>query len=68
MIRAGRRHGWWLIAATAFVLVAILRVSGVLQGLENSIADARARWTMREVHSNIVIVAIDSRSLAALDQ
>ena len=68
MIRVGRRHGWWLTAAAAFVLVAALRATGALQALENSIADTRARWMMREVSSDIVIVEIDARSLAALDQ
>src|SRR5262245_56747535 len=68
MIRVGRRHGWWVLALTAFVLVAALRATGAMQALENAFADADARWMVREVHSNIVIVAIDTRSLAALDQ
>jgi len=68
MIRVGRRHGWWLVAATALVLVVALRATGALQALENAVADTRARWMVREVQSDIVIVGIDAKSLAALDQ
>jgi len=68
MIRAGRRHGWWVIALTACVLVAALRAMGALQSLENVFADTRASLLVREVRSDIVIVGIDAASLAALDQ
>ncbi|HEY6123301.1 MAG TPA: diguanylate cyclase, partial [Steroidobacteraceae bacterium] len=45
-----------------------LRATGLLQPLENGVADARARLTMREVRSDIVIVGIDAASLATLDR
>jgi diguanylate cyclase (GGDEF)-like protein/PAS domain S-box-containing protein len=63
-----RRHSGWLTALAAFALVAALRLTGVLQPLENAAADARARLLMHEVPSDIVIVGIDAASLAALDR
>jgi diguanylate cyclase (GGDEF)-like protein/PAS domain S-box-containing protein len=68
MNRLSRRHGWWLLALAAFVLVGGLRAIGLLLPLENAAADARARLTMHEVRSDIVIVGIDAASLAALDR
>ena len=68
MIHLGRRHGWWLIALATFALVAGLRALGQWQPLEHAFADQRARWLQREVSTDIVIVAIDAASLAALDQ
>ena len=67
MIRLGRRNGWGLIALATATLVAVLAVSGALTALENAGADMRARMLMHEVPSDIVIVAIDAASLAALD-
>jgi diguanylate cyclase (GGDEF)-like protein/PAS domain S-box-containing protein len=63
-----RRHGWWLSALAVGALVGSLRVTGMLQPLENAATDARSRLLMREVHSDIVIVGIDAASLAAVDQ
>ena len=42
--------------------------SGQLAPLEHSVADARSRLLQREVHSDIVLVGIDARSLADLRQ
>jgi diguanylate cyclase (GGDEF)-like protein/PAS domain S-box-containing protein len=67
-MRLGRRHGWWIIALAVFGLVALLRAGGYLQTLEYAAADARARILSHQVQSDIVIVGIDSRSLAALDR
>ena len=67
MIRLGRRNGWGLIALATATLVSVLAVSGALTALENAGADMRARVLMHEVPSDIVIVAIDAASLAALD-
>ena len=67
MIRLGRRNGWGLIALATATLVSVLAVSGALTALENAGADMRARMLMHEVPSDIVIVAIDAASLAALD-
>ena len=68
MIRLGRRQNWWLIALAGFLAVAALRMGGLLQPLENSFSDARAKLLRREVASEIVIVGIDPASLAALDE
>ncbi|MEJ0086534.1 MAG: EAL domain-containing protein [Pseudomonadota bacterium] len=68
MIRIGRRHVWWLIALAAFVVVGALRLGGALRPLENFVSDVRARLLRSEVPSDIVIVAIDAKSIAALDQ
>ena len=68
MNRFSRRYGWCLTALAAFILVGGLRAMGQLQPLENAAADARARVSMREVHSDIVIVGIDAASLAALNE
>jgi diguanylate cyclase (GGDEF)-like protein/PAS domain S-box-containing protein len=66
MIRIGRRLRWWLIALAALGVVGALSSAGKLRGLENAVADARARLLQREVESNIVIVGIDSASVHAL--
>jgi diguanylate cyclase (GGDEF)-like protein/PAS domain S-box-containing protein len=68
MIRIGRRHGWWLITLAVFALVCGARFAHVLQPLEHTTADARARLLMHEVRSDIVIVGIDGASLAAVDE
>jgi diguanylate cyclase (GGDEF)-like protein/PAS domain S-box-containing protein len=68
MIGRGRRRGWWLIALAVFALVAGLRALGALQPLEDAFVDLRAKATMREVRSDIVIVGIDAASIAALEQ
>jgi diguanylate cyclase (GGDEF)-like protein/PAS domain S-box-containing protein len=68
MIRLHRRNGWWLIALAAFAVVGGLRVAGALRPLENFLSDVRAGLLRSEVTSDIVIVAIDAKSIAALDQ
>ncbi|MEO8061835.1 MAG: EAL domain-containing protein [Pseudomonadota bacterium] len=68
MIRIHRRNSWWLIALAAFVVVGGLRVAGALRPLENFVSDIRARLLKREVTSDIVIVAIDAKSITAIDQ
>jgi diguanylate cyclase (GGDEF)-like protein/PAS domain S-box-containing protein len=68
MIRFGRRNGWLLIALAAFLVVGGLRMAGALRPLENFVSDVRARLLRSEVPSDIVIVAIDAKSIAALDQ
>ena len=68
MIRVGRRHGWWLVALAAFLIVCGLRASQLLRPLENAASDARARLLAHEVTSDTVIVGIDAASLAELDQ
>ncbi len=67
-MRLGRRHGWWFIALAVFALTALLRATGQLSSLEFDAADARARLLRHEVSSDIVIVGIDARSLAALSE
>jgi diguanylate cyclase (GGDEF)-like protein/PAS domain S-box-containing protein len=64
MRRLGR-HGWWIAAALVFVLAVALRGAGSFQPLENALADLRARLAAHAVESEIVIVGIDARSLAA---
>jgi diguanylate cyclase (GGDEF)-like protein/PAS domain S-box-containing protein len=64
MISIGRRHGGWL-ALAAMVIVCLLGACGLLRPLENAVADLRARVLDRQVASPIVIVGIDSRSVAA---
>lgn len=68
MTRLSRRRGWWVIALAVFAVVAGLRAIGQLQPLENAFTDLRARGSMHEVRSDIVIVGIDAHSLQALDQ
>src|SRR5688572_21244538 len=68
MTRLGRRGGWWMIALAVFAVVAGLRALGQLQPLENAFTDLRARGSMHEVRSDIVIVGIDAHSLKTLDQ
>ena len=65
MIRIGRRHGGWLAALGAVLLVCLLGACGLLRPLENAASDLRARLLDRQVPSQIVIVGIDARSLAA---
>jgi diguanylate cyclase (GGDEF)-like protein/PAS domain S-box-containing protein len=68
MTRIGRRHGWWLIALTALVIVCALDTTGQLRALENAASDARAGLLRREVASDIVVVGIDSSSIRALHE
>ena len=68
MIRLSRRHGWWLIALAAFLLVAGLAATHQLRPLENALSDARARLLSHEVRSDVVIVGIDAASIQALEQ
>jgi diguanylate cyclase (GGDEF)-like protein/PAS domain S-box-containing protein len=64
----GRRHGWWLIALAAFLVVGSLRLLGALEPLDRAFAEQRSRWLLREVRSDIVIVGLDAASLAELQQ
>jgi diguanylate cyclase (GGDEF)-like protein/PAS domain S-box-containing protein len=66
MIRVGRRHGWWLIALAALLVVCALNAGGQLHALENAAGDARAGLLRREVASDIVVIGIDSSSIQAL--
>jgi len=66
MTRIGRRHGWWLIALAAFVVVCALNAGGQLRALEHAAGDARAELLHREVTSDIVVIGIDSSSIQAL--
>jgi diguanylate cyclase (GGDEF)-like protein/PAS domain S-box-containing protein len=68
MIQLRHRHGWWLTALAALILVGSLRALGQLQPLENAAMDMRARLMTHEVRSDIVIVGIDAVSLAALNE
>ena len=63
-----RRRGWWLTAAAAFAAVAALHAGGLLVTLEHAASDARARLLLRPIESDIVIIGIDARSLAALER
>src|ERR1700741_5023284 len=65
-MRVARRHGWWLMALAVCGAVAALRAFGLLWPLEHAIANARSRMLQHPVASDIVIVGIDARSLAAL--
>ena len=67
-MRGVRRHGWWITALAAFALAVLFRAVGLFQTLEFAAADARAGLFAQTVDSNIVIVGIDARSLAALDR
>ena len=64
----GRAHRWPIVALTILALTLLLRAAGQLAPLEHSVADARSRLLQREVHSDIVLVGIDARSLADLRQ
>jgi diguanylate cyclase (GGDEF)-like protein/PAS domain S-box-containing protein len=68
MIRLRRRHGTWLIAVAVVGLALALSSWGLLRPLEHAAADARARFMVREVPSDIVIIGIDGHSLDALEQ
>lgn len=68
MTPIGRAHRWPLIALTILGLTLGLRAGGYLAPFEHRAADARARLLQREVASDIVIVGIDARSLADLQQ
>ncbi|MGH8196964.1 MAG: EAL domain-containing protein [Steroidobacteraceae bacterium] len=67
-MRLVRRHGWWITGLAAFALAALLRAAGLFQTLEFAAADARAGLFTHPVASDIVIVGIDARSLAALER
>lgn len=68
MSLAARLRGWPLIALTVFALALSLRTTGYLTPFEQRAADARARILQHEVDTDIVIVGIDARSLADLQQ
>ncbi len=61
-------RGWWITALTAFTLAVLLRSAGLLEPLEFAAFDTRARLFTHEADSDIVIVGIDSGSLARLDR
>ena len=64
----GRAHRWPLVALTILALTLLLRAAGQLAPFEHSVADTRSRLLQREVPSDIVLVGIDARSLADLQQ
>src|SRR5262245_35987463 len=57
-----------LTALGVLALTLLLRAAGWLQPFEDTAADTRARILQREVSTDIVIVGIDARSLADLQQ
>ena len=61
-------RGWYFTALVTFTLAVSLQAAGLLQPLEFAASDARSRLFTHEVDSDIVIVGIDSRSLASLDR
>jgi diguanylate cyclase (GGDEF)-like protein/PAS domain S-box-containing protein len=68
MREIGRSYRWPLIALTILGSTLLLRASGYLALFEHRAADARSQLLKREVASDIVIVGIDARSLADLQQ
>jgi diguanylate cyclase (GGDEF)-like protein/PAS domain S-box-containing protein len=67
-MRLGRRQGWWIAAAAVVATVLLFRAGGLLQTLEHAASDVRAAALSKAVDSDIVIVGVDARSLAALDR
>jgi diguanylate cyclase (GGDEF)-like protein/PAS domain S-box-containing protein len=68
MTHLGRLFGWPLAALSILGLVLLLHAARQLAPLEHRAMDVRARLLQREVASDIVIVGIDARSLADLQQ
>ena len=64
----GRAHRWPLVALAILALTLVLRAAGSLAPFEHRAADARSRLLQRQVDSDIVLVGIDARSLADLQQ
>lgn len=64
----GRALRWPLVALAILALTLVLRAAGSLAPFEHRAADARSRLLQRQVDSDIVLVGIDARSLADLQQ
>jgi diguanylate cyclase (GGDEF)-like protein/PAS domain S-box-containing protein len=62
------RRGWWLTAAAVLAAVAALEAGGLLATLEHAASDARASLLLHPIESDIVIIGIDARSLAAIER
>ena len=52
--------------AIVLCVLAVLQLTGLHSTLENSLTDVRSRWFQRNVTGDIVLVAIDSQSLAKI--
>jgi diguanylate cyclase (GGDEF)-like protein/PAS domain S-box-containing protein len=63
-----RARGWAFSAVCVLILTLAAHASGALRFLEDRASDLRARVLQREIASDLVIVGIDSRSLADLQQ
>jgi diguanylate cyclase (GGDEF)-like protein/PAS domain S-box-containing protein len=63
-----RARGWAFSALCALTFTLAVHASGALRFLEERASDLRARILQREVPSDIVIVGVDARSLADLEQ
>lgn len=57
---------WALVALAASTLVAFLALSRATERADNVIFDTVSQWGVRAPHEDIVIVAIDNRSIAQL--
>ena len=63
-----RRIEWGVLTAVLLGLVAWFSLPGSLARLNHMVQDAGMRWATRPVRPDIVIVAIDDRSIAAIDR
>jgi diguanylate cyclase (GGDEF)-like protein/PAS domain S-box-containing protein len=63
-----RRFGWQIVGAITLTITLALHLSGALTRADWAAQDLYSRWLRHEVRSDIVIVGIDERSLAALRQ
>lgn len=57
---------WALVALAASALVAFLALSRATERADNVIFDTVSEWGVRAPHEDIVIIAIDNRSIAQL--
>ncbi|WP_312163676.1 CHASE2 domain-containing protein [Phenylobacterium sp.] len=57
---------WALVALAASALVAFLALSRATERADNVVFDTVSEWGVRAPHDDIVIVAIDNRSIAQL--
>ena len=64
--RQRRRVEWGILAIALMALVAWLSTSDTLDRANHLVQDAGLRLAARPSHSDIVIVAIDDRSIAAI--
>lgn len=64
--RQRRRMEWGILAITLIALVAWLSASGPLDRANHLVQDAGLRLAAQQPRSDIVIVAIDDRSIAAI--